>query len=236
MPPELEKLLILQDKDQTIRRLRLDLKRLPADEEQARQRLASDTAAVKAAKEAIMQNEVLLKNLELQTDTRRDTIGKLKTQQFETRKNEEFRALGHEVERYTSDVNRMEDEQLVIMEKSEALKAVLATAQKSLAETQLQVDSDLARLSERRLNVTTQLAEAEKERLEKATGIEADLLMRYDRIFNHRGDVAIAEMHGAVCKGCHMKVTAACAASAKADRVLTTCSNCSRFLYVSHFD
>ena len=86
MLPEIEQLLILQDKDQHLRRLRAEIKKMPADAEAAKGRLASATAAVTAAKEEFNLNEVAIKNLELQIQTRRDTIVKLKTQQFETRK------------------------------------------------------------------------------------------------------------------------------------------------------
>ena len=89
----------------------------------AKARLAAATAAVAAAKDEVNHNEVAIKNLEIQIQTRRDTIVKLKTQQFETRKNEEFTALAHEATRYEGDVAKLEDEEMVLMEKGEALKA-----------------------------------------------------------------------------------------------------------------
>ena len=142
MLPELEQLLILQEKDQHIRRLKLDLKRLPADQERAKENLASVTGAVRAAKEKVQHNEVAIKNLELQIQTRKDSIARLKVQQYETRKNEEFAALGHEVERYGREVTKLEDDELVLMEKAEVLKAELAEHQQALAATQARVDEE----------------------------------------------------------------------------------------------
>ena len=130
MLPEIEQLLILQDKDQVLRRLRNDVKKMPADAEAAKARLAGAAAAVAAAKEEANRNEVAIKSLELQIQTRRDTIVKLKTQQFETRKNEEFTALAHETARSEGDVAKLEDEEMALMEKGEVLKAKL---QESLA-------------------------------------------------------------------------------------------------------
>src|SRR6478735_6686286 len=103
MLPEIEQLLILQDKDQHLRRLRAVIKKMPSDAEAAKGRLAGATTAVAAAKDEVNHNEVAIKNLEIQIQTRRDTIVKLKTQQFETRKNEEFTALAHEATRYEAD-------------------------------------------------------------------------------------------------------------------------------------
>jgi predicted nucleic acid-binding Zn-ribbon protein len=231
MLPELEQLLILQEKDQHIRRLKLDLKRLPADQERAKAKLASDTEAVRAAKERVQLNEVAMKNLELQIQTRRDTIAKLKVQQFETRKNEEYAALGHEVVRYTSDVTKLEDEELALMEKAETLKAQLAECQQALAATQALVDEELAQIAERQKNVTGQLEEFGAVRQGLAGAIDPDLLERYERIFNHKGDAAVVELSGAICRGCNMKVTPACINAAKAERSLVTCPNCGRLVY-----
>jgi predicted nucleic acid-binding Zn-ribbon protein len=233
MLPELEQLLILQDKDQIIRRLKLDLKRLPADQERAKDKLSADTEAVRAAKERVQLNEVAIKNLELQIQTRRDTIAKLKVQQFETRKNDEYTALGHEVERYGRDATKLEDDEIVLMEKAEVLKGELAEHQKDLAATQARVEDELKQIADRQKHVTEQLAEFEGIRKGLAAQSDPDLLERYDRIFNHRGDAAIVELNAGICRGCNMKVTPACISAAKADKSLVTCSNCGRFVYLA---
>ncbi len=233
MLPELEQLLILQDKDQHIRRLKLDLKRLPADQERAKGKLASDTEAVRAAKERLMQNEVAMKNLELQIQTRKDTISKLKVQQYETRKNDEFAALGNEIVRYGNEVTKLEDDEIAVMEKAETLKAELTAAQQALAATQVLVDEELAKIAERQQHVTTQLDEFNSARAELAAKVDPDLLEKFDRIFNHRGDAAVVELNGSVCRGCNMKVTPACTAAAKAEKSLVSCSNCGRLVYYS---
>jgi uncharacterized protein len=231
MLPELEQLLILQEKDQHIRRLKLDLKRLPADQERAKAKLATDTEAVRAAKERVQLNEVAMKNLELQIQTRKDTIAKLKIQQYETRKNDEFAALGHEVVRYSADVTSLEDQELVLMEKAEVLKADLGKCQEALAATTALVDEELAKITERQGHVSAQLAEFNGVRKTLADRVDPDLLERYDRIFNHRGDAAIVELSGGICRGCNMKVTPACINAARAEKSLVTCPNCSRLVY-----
>jgi uncharacterized protein len=161
MLPEIEQLLILQDKDQHLRRWRAELKKMPADAESAKSRLATATAAVAAAKEEVQLNEVAIKNLELQIQTRRDTIVKLKTQQFETRKNEEFTALAHETTRYEGDVAKLEDEEMLLMEKGETLKATLRETQDHLAMIESFVQDELAKIKERYLNVQAQIKEFE---------------------------------------------------------------------------
>ena len=235
MLPEIEQLLILQDKDQHLRRLRTELKKMPADADAAKARLAAATAAVAAAKDEVNHNEVAIKNLEIQIQTRRDTIVKLKTQQFETRKNEEFTALAHEATRYEGDVAKLEDEEMVLMEKGEALKAALKEAQEHFATTEGYVKEELGKIKERYLNVTAQIKEFEGIRGGLAGKVDAELLDRYDRILAGKGDV-IAALNGHVCTGCHMKDTAATFNEARSEKVITTCPNCGRMVYIAHWD
>jgi len=235
MLPEIEQLLILQDKDQHLRRLRAEIKKMPADAEAAKGRLAAATAGVAAAKEESNLNEVAIRNLELQIQTRRDTIVKLKTQQFETRKNEEFTALAHEAVRYEKDVAALEDEEMILMEKGECLKAALKEAQDHFTVTEGLVKEELGKIKERYLNVQAQIKEFEGIRGGLAARVEEGLLERYDRILAGKGDV-IAELNGHVCTGCHMKVTAATFNDARAEKIISTCPNCGRMVYIAHWE
>ncbi len=235
MLPEIEQLLILQDKDQVLRRLRNDLKKMPPDAEAAKARLAGATAAVAATKEEAQRNEVAIKSLELQIQTRRDTIVKLKTQQFETRKNEEFTALAHETARYEKDVAKLEDEEMGLMETGEVWQAKLQEALAHHAETEALVKEELGKIKQRYLNVTAQIKEFEGLRGGLAAQVPGELLERYDRILASRGEV-IAELNGHVCAGCHMKVTAATFNEARAEKQIATCPNCGRMVYIAHWD
>lgn len=232
MLPEIEQLLILQDKDQTIRRLHADLKRLPQEEERAKQKLATDQVAVQAAKTRVQENEVTMKNLELQILTRRDTIAKLKVQQFETRKNDEFQALGHEVVRYEKEVTGLEDQELELMEKGEKLRSDLGAALTGLAATEKLVEEELRKLQERQIQVGGQMKDFETKRKEQAGKIDEDLLETYDRIFKHRGDLAVAPIVGNICRGCNMKVAPSVLVAAKGEKQMVNCSNCGRIVYM----
>lgn len=235
MLPEIEQLLILQDKDQHLRRLRTEIKKMPADADAAKGRLAAAAAAVTAAKEEFNLNEVAIKNLEIQIQTRRDTIVKLKTQQFETRKQDEFSALAHEATRYEKDVAALEDEEMALMEKGEGLKAALKEAQEHHTTTEGYVKEELGKIKERYLNVQGQIKEFEGLRAGLAAKVEETLLERYDRLLAGKGEV-IAELNGHVCTGCHMKVTAATFNDARAEKTITHCPNCGRMVYIAHWD
>ena len=91
------KLLQVQERDQRLRNLQRDLKEVPNLQARAKDQLADDQNAVNAATAAMRDVEVKIKNVEIDVQTRQNTIKRLQDQQFETRKNDEFQALGNEV-------------------------------------------------------------------------------------------------------------------------------------------
>jgi len=123
MLAEIESLLVLQDRDQRILRLEEDMKRIPENKERAKERLANDLAAVANAKKAVQDNEVAIKNVELDIGTRKSTLDRLKVQQYETKKNDEFTALGNEIVRYNDEVDQFETTELELMETADELRA-----------------------------------------------------------------------------------------------------------------
>ena len=128
MRDDVQQLLSLQKIDQTIQSLNKELVKIPQQQEAAKERLANDTAAVAAAKKAYQENEVAIKNVELDIGTRKDTVTKLKNQQFETKKNEEYTRLGSEVTRYEEQIDEFETQELELMEVADQRKSDIATA------------------------------------------------------------------------------------------------------------
>ena len=116
MLDEIRKLLVLQDRDRRLIALSKELTKLPQDEARVKTKLAGDTAALKKAHDEFLASELAVKKIEMDAETRRTTIKRLKNQQFETKKNEEFNALGHEVKRYEKELDEFETRELESME------------------------------------------------------------------------------------------------------------------------
>lgn len=231
MLPEVEKLIIIQDRDLKVRAILKELDHLPFEEEDAREKLAADKKALEVAKLAMQENEVAMKNLELDIQTREDSIAKLKVQQFETRKNEEYRAMGQEIEKYQRDVTALEDRELELMEKGETLRATLSTAEAALAASQELVDEDLADIETRRQNLRKEMAEIEAKRALEAAEVSPEILDLYNRLFKNKASIVIVPLEDGQCKGCHMKVIKSTVVSVKTDKRITNCENCGRILY-----
>lgn len=232
MNPAHETLLAIQDRDRRVLDLRQSLDRLPADRERAETRLEDDSAAVAAAQQKVNANEIATKNLELDIQTRQDSIAKLKIQQFETRKNEEFQAMGKEIERYQAEIGELEEQELELMEELEELKGVLHSAREGLARTRNLVDEELTALDTRRTEAGGRITQLEEEVANLKAKLDEDLVDTYERTFQSKGDYAIVEIQHGVCNGCHMKIPPDNIHRAKSNTDTVFCINCGRIVYV----
>jgi uncharacterized protein len=228
---ELEQLLVLQDRQQKIRHIQAEIKTLPLERSHLESQLAASAAGVDALKQRMRQLEVDRKKLELDVGTRTESIARFKTQQYQTRKNDEFQALGHEIERYENEIRKLEDQELELMIEADKLKAEVDVADKNARATKDTIARQLANLEAKSKALETQQKELANEREAIASKIDPDLLDQFERLFNSKGDAAIVAVEHGVCTGCHMKVTTATASQVKAGKEIVSCENCGRILY-----
>jgi predicted nucleic acid-binding Zn-ribbon protein len=229
--PELEQLLVLQDRQQKIKQIQTEVETLPLQKKSLEAQLAASVAGVEALKQKARKVEMDRKKLELDVGTRNESISRLKTQQYQTRKNDEFQAIGHEIERYENEIRKIEDEELELMIEADKLKADLGVEEKKAATVKESVARQTADLEAKSKTLESHLEELTKEREEIAGKIDEDLLGRFERLFKSKGDAVVVPLEHEVCTGCHMKVTTQTAHRAKAGKEIVSCDNCGRILY-----
>jgi hypothetical protein len=233
MLPSIESLLILQDRDQKIRALRLELKNLPDERAGLDSRLAASSSRLDAAKQKSREIELEKKKLEMEAQAKRDSIAKFRTQQFQTRKNEEFQALTNEIKRFEADIEKIEDREIELMEEAETMKGTVSEAEKQHAQTKAHTDRQLAEIASKIQAITAQLAELEAEREKLGQGIDEDLLYQYNKLFANKGGLAVVALEHETCMGCHMKLTTQTAVRVRGSKDILNCEQCGRILYYS---
>ena len=231
MHSELEQLLILQDRQQKIRQIQTEIETVPLRRKSLEAQLAATESAVDVLKHKTRQVEVDRKKLELDVGARTESIARFKTQQYQTRKNDEFQALGHEIERYENEIRKIEDEELELMVQADKLKVDLAEEEKKAAGVKESIARQTTDLDEKSKALESRLEELTRERTELAEKIDEDLLGLFERLFKSKGDAAVVAIEHGVCTGCHMKVTSATTAQARAGKEIVSCENCGRILY-----
>ena len=209
----------------------MEIETIPLRRKSLEAQLAASASAVDVLKHKTRQTEVDRKKLELDVGTRTESIARFKTQQYQTRKNDEFQALGHEIERYENEIGKIEDEELELMMQADKFKIDLAEEEKKAAGVKESIARQTADLDEKSKALESRLEDLTRERAELAGKIDEDLLGLFERLFTSKGDAAIVAIEHGVCTGCHMKVTSATAASARAGKEIVSCENCGRILY-----
>ena len=222
----------MQDRDRRLLALGKEFAKLPQEEARAKAKLAGDQAAVKKAHDAFLAVELAVKKIEMDAETRRTTIKRLRVQQFETKKNEEYNALGHEVTRYEKEVDALETRELEAMEEVDVFRKKLKEAEAQLAASEKIVADDLATIKERHVRMGEQVAEVTAERAKLLVNVPEDHLPLYEKLMKSKDGMAIATLKDGKCTGCHMKVIASTAIAVQSAKEVTQCENCGRILAI----
>jgi predicted nucleic acid-binding Zn-ribbon protein len=227
----IEKLLVLQDRDRKISKLKEELLHIPAERQQHESKLSTTQIALDAAKHKIKQLESDRKKLELEVEGKKQLIEKYGLQQFQTKKNEEYRALAHEIDMCKEAIVKLDDQQIEIMERMEAAQKELVLATQAAGEAKKVIDARLVDLSAREQNLKKELGALESNRGELAVAVDEDTRGRYERLFRHKGhNVVVGIQHG-VCGGCHMTLQRQVVVQCMQEQEVVTCPNCARILY-----
>ena len=231
MQETIEKLLILQDRDRKILRVQQELAHITPERESLRARAASTQSQLEAAKGRVKQIEADRKRLEVDVEAKKTQIEKYANQQLQTRKNEEYRALAHEIDGCKAEINKIEDQEIELMEQAEAAQKEVARATQEAAAAKKLVDEQVAQLNEREENLKKELAELQSGRANLAAAVDETARARYERLLKSKGDnVVVGVDHGA-CGGCHMKLPAQILVLCQGHKELVSCINCGRILY-----
>jgi predicted nucleic acid-binding Zn-ribbon protein len=227
----IEQLLILQDRDRKLRTLRLEQKNAPLEKQAFADKVVAAQKQLESTRQKGKEFELERKKLETDAQTVRDKIAKYQVQKFQTRKNEEFAALSHEIERGEKDVQSIEDRELELMDASEKQKPVIAQAERVFADTKALADRQTTDLDEKIKALGEQIAVVEAERTRLAGDVEEDLLDTYDHLIRTKNGEAVVALQHEVCSGCHMRVTPTTSSKARAKKEIVHCENCGRIVY-----
>ena len=231
MNPTVEALLVLQERDARVTVLTAELDALPGQIAAVDREVAMRTAKFDELKSRTRQIEADRKKIDLDVQSKQVAISRYKSQQQQTRKNEEFAALNHEIEHAETEISALEDSELELMEAYDKGLARVAEAQKDLLVFQEKAKHKKADLEKRATTVSADLIAAEEKQAVAEKAVPEDAVPRYRRILKSKRDVAIVPIRSGACAGCHMKLTSQTVLTARAAEHLVACENCGRLVY-----
>jgi uncharacterized protein len=227
----IEKLLVLQDRDRKLSKLKDELAHIPLERQQHQAKMSSVQAQLDAAKTRINHLESDRKKLELEVEEKKEHIERYSLQQYQTKRNEEYRALAHEIQTCKDEIVKLENQELDLMEQAELTQAELAKVTQLSAENKRVADARLSDLAAREANLQQDLAGLEADREALAAAVDEGARHRYERLFRQKGQNVVVGIEHGVCGGCHMQLSRQIVVDCRAEQDLVSCPNCGRLLY-----
>lgn len=227
----IEKLLVLQERDRKLRRLRDELAQIEPQRQALKTKATHAETALEGAKLRLKQLEMERKSLELEVQSKKQLIERYANQQLQTRKNEEYRALAHEIETCKNQIFEIENREIDLMEQAEQGQIALTQATQVATDARKLVQAEVAQLGAREQTLRKELEELQQGREELAAAVDDSTRGRYERLLRSKGENVLVGVQRGVCGGCHMRLPPQLLVSCQADKELVSCSNCGRLLY-----
>jgi predicted nucleic acid-binding Zn-ribbon protein len=231
--PTIDLLLVLQDRDTRKRSIEAQLKGVPREIAAVEMRIGAEKAAIDAAKGQMRELESKKKLLENEIGSAEAQLGKYRTQQLSVKKNDEYQALGHEIEGVQKQIDELEIRELETMYSIDEAKRLFATAEATLKQNIAGHEARIRTFKERDVSLAAELTAAQAEASAARGPVPPAALEAYERVAA-RGMPAVVPIRGGKCGGCHLKVSSEVESAARgkaSDTEFALCDQCGRMVY-----
>jgi uncharacterized protein len=230
MNSDLANLIELQHADAEIARLKAEIAALPKKVAVIEEKLAGSKAQLEAAKAALKADETNRRKYEGEIQNLRQKISKYRDQMLAVKTNQEYRALGTEVEFAEKGISGFEDKILETMLDADDRDRDLKRAEADLKAHTAEIDKEKADARATTAEDEKALAEWNAKRDEYRKGVSADILRHYDRVLTFRGS-AIAEARDHKCSVCQVMLRPQIYSDVMTNEKIIVCDSCNRILY-----
>ena len=230
--PQIEKLLIVQAKDLALQKLQQEMERIPRERAKIESLIDEEKGSIESEKSELNAKEVERNDLDSQIKLKESDIAKFKTQQLEVKKNEEYRALTHQIEQAQSDISQLEEKEIEIMYSIDAAKISFEQAKSEIDQRIDQQNKQLAELEVRLKQLNADAKSAEADYLESREAINPEALEVYDRTKTQvKRPPYISAIETQNCTGCHLRVSNEVQGLVISGEEITACDQCPRIVY-----
>jgi uncharacterized protein len=233
---ELEALLLVQERDTTLDQLRHRREAMPERGElEARaaelRRTEAERAAVGERHRVVHADERRIDDEARAVGDRADEVNK-RLYSGTISSPRELQAMQADIDMLLRRRSDLEDEELEIMEKREALDGELATLDAAIGDLQATVSALRAKIAETEVEIGDEVARETSARADLAKPIAESLLRDYERRRVQNRGAGAARLVGTTCQACHLTIPSTEAEQIRrgAGSVVAYCDNCSAIL------
>lgn len=228
----IQKLLVLQECDVNCDLFEQQLKKIPLEILNFENKIKDENVKIEQLKQELVNLEIKRNDLDTRLGAVEEQLGKYKTQQLEVKKNEEYKALEHEISTLNVSKSELEDEEITVLIEIDDQKEKAITEELEYNNNIKELEGHIATLLDKEQVVETDLVKARQasenatEKLDSKTlGIFEILKASINR------SPYIVPLEGSKCTGCYIRVSKDVENAAHKAGELVRCSNCNRIVY-----
>jgi len=233
MNEDLQNLIAIQEIDTSIDKLVRQENELRASLGAEKQAVAEREGEVEAIKARSQECVKLVHDLENDVRELDESIAKHNSQLNDVNNNREYATMQVGITAEQEKKGKLEEQIIKEMEKADAVKqevaaaeALVEEAKKVLQAKQATQDEKIGVLAEERKNEEAARGNA-SEKMRKL------LAHKYDQTRAARGGMALAEIQGGCCQGCHISLPPQLVIEVRKGDELLDCYSCGRILYIN---
>lgn len=228
---EFEKLIQLQELDNSIRQLSLELSDIPRLIDQIEKKIKADSELVLKAKEKLSQNQKKRRDLEAEVKDLKALAAKFKRQLNEVKTNKEYTSLLKEIQDTQAKIDSLEEEIIKELLVADEIEEEIRNATLKQKNEEEHLKQEIAALNQRKSELEEQKSQLTKQKEELTASIPKSLLQLYLNIAKKRGGIALSKVVDEFCSMCQMRIRPQMLNEIRDRSKIHFCESCGRILY-----
>lgn len=230
MLSDLEILLKLQVIDYDLGELERSKEYLPDMMENLRREMEESAEKFSTTDHDLTDAQVTQKSLELEIDSKRVDLEKLKTQMMSIKTNKEYDALISQIDSVKESISDKETVVLELIDSVESLSGNIDDYKKNADSTKEQNEKQLAILQEKMDSVGSKIMKKDGERKIITEKLPKRTISVYERVRKSRGGDVVVSVKKRACGACFKALPPHRIQEIKRADQIITCDNCGRLL------
>lgn len=230
--PQIEKLLIVQDRDTSLQKIVQELDRIPQERGAIERLILQEEGNIEAASHALKEKEVQRHELDTEVKSREAAVARFRTQQLEIKKNDEYKAMTHQIEKTEEEIGELEEKEIELMLEIDSEREAFEI-EKAKIEARIVIQrGEIKKLSEREANLNAKVDDAKAAVVAAREQAEESYIEHYDRVKKlTRRAPYVVPIEDHKCGGCHLRVSNEVSKTASDAGEAHFCDQCARIVY-----
>lgn len=228
---EFEKLIQLQELDNSIRQLSAELSDIPRLIDQVEKKIKADSDLVLKAKEKLSQNQKKRRDLEAEVKDLKALVSKFKRQLNEVKTNKEYTSLLKEIQDTQAKIDSLEEEIIKELLVADEIEEEIRTATMKQKNEEEHLKQEIAALNQRKKELEEQKSQLAKQKEELIPTIPKAQLQLYLNIAKKRGGIALSKVVDEFCSMCQLRIRPQMLNEIRDRSKIHLCESCGRILY-----